>query len=36
VFEDYQTQGMANISEMAAHYWNPSNYKNKYDILFPE
>lgn len=27
---------MSEISEMAAHYWNPTNYKVPEDILFPK
>jgi hypothetical protein len=36
VFDEYKKEKMDQIPEMAAHYYNPINYKMKEDILFPK
>lgn len=29
VFDEYKREGMANITEMAAHYWNPTDFSDR-------
>jgi hypothetical protein len=33
VFAAYQNEGMARLKDVAAHYWNPTNFNEKKDIL---
>ena len=33
VFEIYKNEGMSQLKDMAAHYWNPTNFNEKNDIL---
>jgi hypothetical protein len=26
---------MGNLTQVSLHYWNPTNYKNKWDLIIP-
>ncbi len=35
VFEEYKKDGCADVEYAAAHYWNPTNFKDKRDFIVP-
>ena len=35
VFDEYKSDGCADLKQISAHYWNPTNFLDKRDFIVP-